>query len=502
MMKKSILFFFGALLTLSVSAQPEEPELKDPRPVSQKVWQGVTSPRLGWGSTSVRYGRSEVPATLSKKLSLRAWRGERVGAQAVLVAPRALEGVSFEVSDLTCGRKRIAAENVRKYFVRYVMTDEYKNAAGQGECGARDKTQMDSSLVADALDAATSMNVAAATSRPLWLDIRVPQDAAPGKYAGKLTVKAGGEKLTLPLMLEVVGRVLPEAKDWTFHLDLWQNPFAVARYYNVPLWSQAHFDRMWPLMKLLADAGQKVITCSIIQHPWDSQTQDPYESMIAKMKTVDGGWKYDYTVFDRWVEFMMSVGITQQIDCYTIVPWKYTFDYFDLSTNNMKYVACKPETKEYEEFLLPFLRDFAAHLKAKGWFSKTCIAMDERPMEQLRAAYEILHRADPDFKVEGAANYYPEVEPKMYDLSVTFEHPLLDAKVLEARRAAGRKVTFYTCCGPERPNTFTFSPPAEASFMGWHGIVASRVDRVNCFAFNMAYDVGNVVKTPVGDGGT
>jgi hypothetical protein len=458
MKKSSILFFFGALLALSVSAQQAEFELSDPHPAAKKDWQGVTSPRLGWGSTDVRYGRGEVPI-LSKKLSLSAWRGERVGAQAVLVAPRALKGVSFEVSDLTCGKKRILAQQVRKYFVRYVMTNKFES-------------KKDSFLVGDALDTISAMDVAACTSRPLWLDIRVPQDAAPGNYAGKLTVKVGKQKFTLPLTLAVGNRVLPEPKDWTFHLDLWQNPYAVARYYNVPLWSQAHFDRMRPLMKQLADAGQKVITCSIIQHPWDSQTQDPFESMIAKMKTVDGGWKYDYTVFDRWVEFMMSVGITQQIDCYTIVPWKYTFDYFDLSTNSVKYVACKPETKEYEEFLLPFLRDFAAHLKEKGWFSRTCIAMDERPMEQLNAAYDILHRADPDFKVEGAANYYPEVEPKMYDLSVTFEHPLLDAKVLEARRAAGRKVTFYTCCGPERPNTFTFSPPAEAAFMGWHAAAA------------------------------
>jgi hypothetical protein len=470
-MKKSGIIILLGLLALPLWAQQGEPEMKDPRGVSEKSWQSITSPRLGWGSTNERYGRGEI-APLSNKLSLHAWRGERVSAQAVLMCPQAENHVSFEISDLTSGKNRIAAENVRKYFVRYIMTDEFKNAAGEGGCGAREKSKMDSSLVADALDATPSMDVEAQTSRPLWLDIRVPQGAAPGKYTGKLTVNLGNLRLTLPLTLDVAKRTLPEPKDWTFHLDLWQNPFAVARYYNVPLWSKAHFDVMRPLMKQLADAGQKVITCSIIQHPWNSQTQDPFESMIAKMKTVDGNWKYDYTVFDRWVEFMMSVGITQQIDCYTIVPWKYTFDYFDLATNSVKYVACAPNTKEYEQFLLPFLTDFAAHLKAKGWFSRTCIAMDERPMDQLRAAYDILHRADPEFKVEGAANYYPEVEPKMYDLSVTYEHPLLDAKVLEARRAAGHKVTFYTCCGPERPNTFTFSPPAEATYMGWHAAAA------------------------------
>ena len=41
------------------------------------------------------------------------------------------------------------------------------------------------------------------------------------------------------------------------------------------------------------------------------------------MKRADGTWAFDYTVFDRWVEFMMSVGIDQQINCYSMVPGNY-----------------------------------------------------------------------------------------------------------------------------------------------------------------------------------
>jgi hypothetical protein len=93
-------------------------------------------------------------------------------------------------------------------------------------------------------------------------------------------------------------------------------------------------------------------------------------------------------------------------------------------------------------------------------------------MEQLQAAYQVVKRADNDFRIEGAANYYPEVEPKMYDLSVTFDHPLLDPQVLKRRSDEGRRVTFYTCCGPWWPNTFTFSPPAESAYMGWHALAA------------------------------
>lgn len=40
-------------------------------------------------------------------------------------------------------------------------------------------------------------------------------------------------------------------------------------------------------------------------------------------------------------------------------------------------------------------------------------------------------------------------------------------EVIESRRKAGKVTTYYTCCTEPRPNTFTFSPPAEAEWLGW-----------------------------------
>ena len=455
---------------LPVSAQVNDTELADPNPASAAPWQNVKRFTLGWGSSDVRYQRNAVPQ-LQKTLSLYAWKGERVGAQAVVLAPEGGK-ISFDVSDLRNGKSVIPSSQIKKYFVRYAMADAFKDHQGKGSCGARNREDYDSMLVADRLDPQASLQVEAQTLRPIWLDVKVPASAQSGSYKGTLTVSLNGAKASLPFVVQVGKRTLPEPSAWKFHLDLWQNPYSVARYYGVPLWSKEHFDLMRPLMKELAQVGQKVITCSVIQHPWNCQTEDPFESMVGKKKKWDGTWEYDYRVFDKWVQFMLDCGITEQIDCYTLVPWHFNFEYFDEHTNCTQILNCKPGSKEYADFLTPFLKDFAKHLKMKGWFEKTCIAMDERPMEMLRAAHEVLHNADAGFRIEGAADYYPEVEPKMYDLSVTYQHPLLDGDVLQARRESGKRVTFYTCCGPEKPNTFLCSDPAESAFMGWHAMAA------------------------------
>ena len=116
--------------------------------------------------------------------------------------------------------------------------------------------------------------------------------------------------MKLHLEVNVLKRTLPNPKNWALHLDLWQNPYAVARYYQVPLWSQEHFDLLYPIMKMLADVGQRAITASIMHKPWNGQTEDHFDSMITRIKRIDGSWSYDYAVFDKWVTFMMDkVGI-------------------------------------------------------------------------------------------------------------------------------------------------------------------------------------------------
>ena len=427
---------------------------------------------LGWGSIDVRYSQTEVPETSQKSPLLRAWRGERVAAQAVLTTQEELKSVDFTVSDLKSGRHIIPASAVKKYLVRYVITSTFKN-------------KRDSILVADRLEPAATCHMEKSTTQPLWLDIQVPAETVPGTYKGSVIVNCDGKRLSLPLQLQVADRVLPEPSQWSFHLDLWQNPYAVARYFDVPLWSSQHFDKMRPIMQMLAAAGQKVITCSVINRPWNGQTFDHFESMIAKMKQIDGTWKYDYTVFDRWVEFMMSCGITEQIDCYTLVPWHYRFDYYDCATNSVKHLDCRPGEAKYHDFIVPFLKDFSRHLRQKGWFERTYIAMDERPEDQMEAAWQTIQDADPEFKIEGAANYSVDSEAadRVDDISVGFQYNLLKEEALARRTAKGQKTNFYTCCNPERPNTFTFSPPAESAYLGLHA-AACNYDGYLRWAYN------------------
>ena len=487
MMRYSVIIFFMACCNLCFSQTTDDyTELTDTKPHDDAaVWNKLpATPQISWGSTDIRYTKLDAPVlTKSGIVNVKAWKGERVNMQAVVWTKTAMSEVQATVSDLTSGSSIIPASAVDLSFVRYVMTDEL-NKDGRGGCGHReDKALWDSSMVADVLYKAVLKEIKANTTQPLWVNVHVPNHIKAGVYKGTVTVSGNGfADLKLTMEVQVNERVLPAPNEWTIHLDLWQNPYAVARYHQVPLWSEAHFDAMRPVMKILAGAGQKVITTTIMHKPWAGQTEDHFDSMIAKIKKIDGTWSYDYTVFDKWVEFMMSVGIDKQINCYTLIPWALKFDYFDQATGRIQFVEAQPGSAAYENYWGAFLRDFAKHLRAKGWFERTTIAMDERKLDAMKEAINVIRRADPDYKITLAGNYYADIEPEIFDYCLAFNHQFPE-ETKRQREKAGKFSTYYTCCAEARPNTFTFSPPAEATWIGWHA-AQSRYDGYLRWAFN------------------
>ena len=472
-MKKLFLLATMLLSLTSMRAQQVSglyEELPNPVATDASKWARVTNPIIAWGSTDVRYNK-ELPAQVTPVaiMNLTGWMGEKLSAQFVISTNRDMKNVSVEVSDILAKNYKISKWNTERGFVRYVMTDEL-NKDGKGGCGRRPvSAEWDSTLVADVIDHVTpALDIKANTTQPVWVSVKVPREnIIKGMYRGTVTVKEDGKVLAeLPLTVTVKNHVLPAPKDWAFHLDLWQNPYAVSRYYNVEPFSEEHFDLMRPIMKRYADAGGKVITASIMHKPWNGQTFDPFESMVTWMKKADGSWWFDYTVFDKWVEFMMSMGVKKEIGCFSMVPWRLSFQYFDQASNQFKYFTGKPGEPEYEEFWTRMLKSFALHLKEKGWFDITHIAMDERSMKDMLATIAVIKKADKDFKISLAGSYHKELLEPLNDYCVTMAETFSPEEIA-VRRAKGMTTTYYTCCAEARPNTFTFSPPAEAEYLGW-----------------------------------
>lgn len=461
------------------STVAEFKEMPDPSKDSLSDWSAV---KKGLNASFVtidkRFPKHLAPAVVIKKSEiLKGWRGERISAQILLWTAEPAKEVQVKISEFKSGKDRLNMAKAR--FERYVMTDEF----GPG-CGYRKPQDFPESLSPDMLDDLTSYDLKHNSVRPVWLTIDIPRDAKPGIYHAKVVVEAAGNiKRKLELTLEVLNHTLPKPPDWTYHLDLWQHPSAVARVNQLKMWSDEHFATMKPLFQRLADAGQKVITATLNKDPWNVQTYDPYADMIIWTKNADNSWSYDYSVFDRWVQMMLDLGINKEINAYSIIPWNSEIHYKDGLTGKFVDVQAKPGTPEFAEYWEPFLRDFVSHLKQKGWLLMTNIALDERSPEQMKAASDLVEKVAPELGLAYADNHKSYKQfPNSKDVSIGFGDPYSRQDIVD-RNKKGFITTYYVSCADGFPNTFTFSDPAEATFMAWYAL-ASGFDGLLRWSYN------------------
>ena len=288
------------------------------------------------------------------------------------------------------------------------------------------------------------------------LSVAAPADAKPGVY------RAGDVKIT------VIDRVLPPSGEWKYFLDLWQHPWAVSRYFGVKPFSPEHYAKMRPLWRMLAGAGQKTLTVTLLDKPWDNQCYDAYGTMIRHIKTKDGKWRFDYSVFDEYVAFGRECGLGPVISCYTMCPWGYmaTWEEEDGTVRKAKAV---PGTKEFRSYWGDFLSDFAAHLKAKGWFEDAVVSIDERSPDDVRNIAALIAEKAPGLKIAIAGNRSPsqfegiDIHHACFGL-----YHLTDKLIAEAKERGerGKVTTYYVCCSPDHPNTLCHNELEEAFWLG------------------------------------
>jgi hypothetical protein len=438
-----------------------------------------SSVSVGFVTSSVRF-KKEMPAGIKLQSDWRisAWKGEKVHTQLVVSAEKDIDKITLVKVDLKSREGHvIKKENMVTGFVQYVMTDEFKSG-----CGKRRSADLDSSLVADIINTGlSSVSLTGNSVQPVWLSVKVPADAKAGVYTGTITVVAD-KKYVLNIALNVIDKKMPSPDQYKFELDLWQHPAAVARTHQVPLWSDAHFSFMKKYYTMLAAAGQKAITVSITNEPWGHQTYDDFPSLVKWTKKKNGEWSYDYSLFDKYVSFVMSCGISSRINCYSMVPWKIRFSYYDEALGKDTLFTEPIGSPAYNEFWSAMLTNFTAHLKSKNWFEKTTIAMDERPMAAMQSVIALLKSIDKDWKIALAGDYHAEIEKDIFDYCVASRWKFPD-DVLARRKKEGKISTWYTCCMEPYPNGFTFSPPDEHVFIGWY-TAATKMDGYLRWAYN------------------
>ena len=139
---------------------------------------------------------------------------------------------------------------------------------------------------------------AALAVQPVYVTVRIPRDAKPGRYAGTVTVRVDGEApRAVPLALDVFDWALPDPRDLRTYIALPQSPESVALQYHVPPWSDAHWKLLDRTFELLGQVGEKEIYLTAIRRTHYGNEQ----AMIRFARQEDGSYAPDFSIADKYL---------------------------------------------------------------------------------------------------------------------------------------------------------------------------------------------------------
>jgi hypothetical protein len=429
-------------------------------------WETQKSLHVSFVSTDEAYFRTEVPGiNETKTWTATGWKGERLNTMILIWSADTISQIRVSLNDLkTSNGNVLGKNNLKAQLVRYVISN-YPYGAREVTCGEGpvDKAY----LMPDRMEAFDRIELPGKTVRPVWLSIDIPSIIVAGSYKGEVEIRSEKQNFKLQLSINIQNQSLPKPRDWTFRLDLWQNPWVIAEYYKVKPWSDEHKLLLKKHMKLYADAGGKFITTYCVHSPWADNSYMIEGSMIEWIKKKNGQWKFDYSIFDQYVQLAIDAGIDKAITIYTPIPWGDRFRYIDEVTGNYVTEQWQATSEIFKTNWNVFLTDLKKHLESKGWMNKTYLGINENAMEQTLSAIKVIRAHSKQWKITYAGDWHAELTGLLDDYSCVFNKEPSVQDVSD-RFAKKQTSTFYICCTPSFPNTFVFSPPVEGRWLGWY----------------------------------
>ena len=440
-------------------------------PANKQAWlEQQKGLQVSFGSSGRSYFRTEVPVKTPQMIwEASGWKGEKLNTQLLVWSADSLQQVRFTCTGLkTASGQVIGRDQVKMQLVRYVISN-YPYGAKDAVCGA--SPYRNGYLMPDRLEYSDRFDLPAQTVRPIWLSLEIPTGAAPGLYTGDITATTGEDSIALQMKIQVQQLTVPAPKDWTYRLDLWQNPWVIAWKNHLQPWSPEHKALLKQHLQLYADAGGKYITTYAVHSPWADNSYMIEGGMIEWIKATNGRWSFDYTIFDTYVELAMQAGIDKAITIYSPIPWGNRFRYLDAATGNYIYESWMPGSQKFVIYWKAFLTDLKKHLQQKGWLSRTYLGINENEMQQTLKAIQMIRQHDANWRITYAGDWHQELDTLLNDYSFLYgKEPY--AEQLKKRAARGASSTFYVCCNPAKPNNFVFSPPIEGRWISWYSFAA------------------------------
>ena len=385
----------------------------------------------------VKVFRDSMPGRSAKSVAVECARNEYEPFQLVLRSAEARHGVEVSVSALR-GPKGATLPAVKVDRVGFVPIDwpsgyfqtdvpawHQKVPVGHGATDGWADWWPDPLIPNGAFD------LEAGRAQPMWFTLRAPLDAAPGEYRGEVTVRAAGDRVTLPLRARVLPFALPERTRLKVMFDFRSGPGG--DFGSGIRAAEGH--RAW--YRLMAE--HRIGTDHIAPSP--------------KFSYRDGKVTMDAAAFDEVAHYCLNE-LKMQV-CYTpeffyAFGWAYT---------PKKVFGLEPFTPAYNDALKQAYRLFTEHVRQKGWHDRFVYYISDEPhfdhpfvIEQMKKLCALVHEVDREIPIYSSTWRHVPAWDESLDLWGIGQYGCFPVAQIERLAKAGKHFLF-TCDGQMATDT-------------------------------------------------
>jgi hypothetical protein len=275
--------------------------------------------------TDFRLDRGD-PCEPLRPLALSGVRNGIFSDKVVVASATAIRGLKAVPSELRGPAGVVPASAMR---VRYAVPGGAEYGIDESAYGARSGKQLPGSrwaagkaealqvlldVAPEEYEVAQASDAAGAVA-PVWLTVKVPADAKPGRYTGKLTVTCAGEEaVEVPVDLNVAGWTLSDPDQFQTWTEMVQSPDTLQLEYGVPAWSDKHFDLIARSFRLMREVGSKVVYLPLV-----CCTNLGNEQSIVRWVDKGGSrYDFDFTVMDKYLDVVQKNLGEPRIVCFIV----------------------------------------------------------------------------------------------------------------------------------------------------------------------------------------
>jgi hypothetical protein len=273
-------------------------------------------------------------------------------------------------------------------------------------------------------------------SRALWFTVD-PKGELTGKHTVKIKmmnadyvngvglVPDGTVLSENEITLDFKNVALPEQN---LIFSQWFYADCVADYYNVPVFSDKHFEICENFIKKAAEGGRNMMLLPLLTYALDIRHNE-YRTTVQLIDVYKNGSEYTfkYDNLDRWLDICNRNGIKYYEVCHLFSQWGATatpkvMAYVDGEYKRIFGWDTDPLGTEYRTFLRAFLKGFIEHMKERGEDKKCWFHISDEPVSEHLPQYKAVKEMIADI-IEGYPQFDALSHYEFYEQGIV-KHPV------------------------------------------------------------------------------